>query len=161
VSGLLKAARRAAETAAPSLKVGRWTINAINAIVALGLIWVAVDWLIMRPIRADSQAAQSKVDGTLGTATGKIATDAIPQINDAARQKVEVEVRVQKGQIDVRSQADAGASLTGVSDAVLRSVCLLDVQRAPGADGTEQPVHVDPACERVAGRDAGGGQEPD
>ncbi len=159
MSGLLKTARRAAETAAPALKLGRWAMYAITALVALGLVWVAVDWLIMRPIRANGQAAQSKVDATLGTATGKIATDAIPQINEAARQKVEVEVRVQKGQIDVRSQADAGASLNGVSDAVLRSVCLLD--RAPVADGAEQPVHVDPACERVAGRDAGGGQEPD
>lgn len=158
--GLIKVGR-GAETAASALKLGRWTMYAITALVALGLIWVAVDWLIMRPIRANSQAAQSKVDATLGTATGKIATDAIPQINEAARQKVEVDIRIQKGQIDVRSQADAGASLTGVSDAVLRSVCLLDVQRAPGADGTKQPVRVDPACERVAGRDTGGGQEPD
>ncbi|MFM9829720.1 MAG: hypothetical protein ACKVOB_13425 [Sphingomonas sp.] len=159
MSGLLKSARRAAETAAPALKLGRLAMYAITVVVGLGLIWVAVDWLIMRPIRANSQAAQSKVDATLGAATGKIATDAIPQINEANRQKVEVDVLIQKGQIDVRSQADAGASLNGVSDAVLRSVCLLD--RAPGADGTEQPVHVDPACERFAGRDSGGGQEPD
>ena len=151
--------RDAVETAVPALKGARWGVYAIGGFIALCGLLAAIWWVVIRPVTSEQKAAQAGVNAKLGTATGQIAVDAIPQINEATRQKVEVQVRVQKGIIDVRQQPDASTSIAGVSDAVLRAVCLPD--DAPDAHRTEQPVHVDPACQRLAGADAKGASIPD
>ena len=143
-----------AEDALPQVRAASWVFRVIFGVVVAVAIGAAFWWILIRPGQMAAKVGQAKVDASLGQATGDIATGAIPQINDAARQKVEVDVQVQKGQIDVRQAPDAGVAVHGVADALRRNLCLYDdLYRAdPGC----QPVHEDPAGVGPAGSDAGG-----
>ncbi|MDX5984708.1 hypothetical protein [Sphingomonas echinoides] len=143
-----------AEDALPQVRAANWVFRVIFGVVVAVAIGAAFWGILIRPGQMAVKVAQSKVDTSLAQASGDIATGAIPQINDAARQKVEVDVQVQKGQIDVRQAPDAGVAVHGVADALRRNLCLYDdLYRAdPGC----QPVHEDPAGVGPAGSDAGG-----
>lgn len=133
---------RAAEAAVPGLRGARlafYVAIVLAGLLLAGLVWWAV---FIRPAMLAADAAQGKVDGKLGTAAASIAAEAIPQINDANRQKVDVDIHVQKDQADVRSAPDAGTEIRGVSDAVLRSVCL---HNEAAADSACLALHEDPA----------------
>jgi hypothetical protein len=147
-------AERLLETAAPQLRGVRWAVLALAALLIVLAIGVGFWWFFLRPAEMAVKVDQAKTDATLGRAAGDIATGAIPQINDAARQKVEVDVQLQKGQIDVRSAPDAGVAVGGVAAALRRNLCLYDdLYRAdPGC----QPLHEDPAGVGPAGSDTGG-----
>lgn len=150
---------RVAETAVPQLRVARWAIVAIVAVLGAAALCVAFWWMFIRPGQMAVQVDQSKVDASLGQAVGTITTGAIPQINDAARQKVEVDIQVQKGQIDVRQAPDAGVAVHGVSDALRRNLCLYyDLYRA---DPDCQPVHQDSVGIGPAGPDTGRAADAD
>lgn len=125
-----------------------WVPRFVAALLALALLALAAWWIVGRPIAASQQAAQAKVDAKLGTAAGAAAVQAIPQITEAQRQRVEVDVRVQKGTIDVRQAEGAGNDARAVSDAVLRALRVLD--GPPDTDGAEQPVLENHQGERVA-----------
>lgn len=141
----------------PAARGARWIGYAILASVATLAAGLLIWWFFIHPRQLARQAGQAKVDATLGTATGNITTGAIPQINDAARQKVAVDISVQKGQIDVRAAPDAGTTIRGVSDGVLRNLC---VQRAYAADPACVALHEDPAGVGAAGSDAAGAGQP-
>jgi hypothetical protein len=156
---MLSEAEQLAEDALPQVRAANWVFRVIFALAVAGAIGAAFWWVAIRPGQMAAKVGQAKVDASLGQATGDIATAAIPQINDATRQKVEVDVQVQKGQIDVRQAPDAGVAVHGVADALRRNLCLYDdLYRAdPGC----QPVHEDPAGVGPAGSDAGGTAHPD
>lgn len=149
----LEDAERVVAMAVPAARGAKWLGNAIlGAVAALAagfLLW----WFFIHPRQLAAQAGQARVDAKLGTASGNIATAAIPQINDAARQKVAVDISVQKGQIDVRAAPDAGTTIRGVSDGVLRNLC---VQRAYATDPACLALHEDPAGVGAAGSNAAG-----
>jgi 4-amino-4-deoxy-L-arabinose transferase-like glycosyltransferase len=152
---MLSEAEQLAEDALPQVRAANWVFRVIFALAVAGAIGAAF-WC---PGQMAAKVGQAKVDASLGQATGDIATAAIPQINDATRQKVEVDVQVQKGQIDVRQAPDAGVAVHGVADALRRNLCLYDdLYRAdPGC----QPVHEDPDGVGPAGSNAGGTAHPD
>ena len=156
---MLSEAEQLAEDALPQVRAANWVFRVIFALAVAGAIGAAFWWVAIRPGQMAAKVGQAKVDASLGQATGDIATAAIPQINDATRQKVEVDVQVQKGQIDVRQAPDAGVAVHGVADALRRNLCLYDdLYRAdPGC----QPVHEDPAGVGPAGSNAGGTAHPD
>ncbi len=129
-----------------------WVVRIGAALAALAIVALAAWWIIGRPITAATQAAQAKVDAKLGQATGQAAVDAIPAITEAQRQRVAIDVQVQKGVIDVRQAPGAGTDARAVSDATLRALCLLE--RAPDAESATGAVLVDPHCERFIGADA-------
>lgn len=151
---ILSEAEQLAEDALPQVRAANWVFRVIFGLAIAGAIGAAFWWIVIRPGEMAVKVGQSRVDASLGQATGDIATGAIPQINDATRQKVEVDVQVQKGQIDVRQAPDAGVAVHGVADALRRNLCLYDdLYRAdPGC----QPVHEDPAGVGPAGSNAGG-----
>jgi hypothetical protein len=150
---MLSEAEHLAEDALPQVRAARWVFRVIFGVAVAVAIGAAFWWILIRPGQMAVKVAQSKVDASLAQASGDIATGAIPQINDATRQKVEVDVQVQKGQIDVRSAPDAGVAVGGVSAALRRNLCLYDdLYRA---DPACQPVHEDPAGVGPAGSDAG------
>lgn len=157
----MKALEEAADLVAdvvPAARGARWIGYAIAIAVAALLIGLIFWWFFIHPQQLARDAGQAKVDASLGTAAGAIATKAIPQINDATRQKVEVDVRIQKDQADVRAAPDADTEIRGVSDAVRRADCMYDfVARDPAC----QPVHEDPAGLGPAGSNAIGGDQPD
>lgn len=136
-------------TISPAVRIG---LAIASGLAVLAIVLAALWWVVLRPIEAQREAGQAKVDAKLGKAAGDVAISAIPQIREAERQKLEIDVKVQKGIIDVRQAPGAGVEARGVSDALLRNLCLLDRKAEP--ERTEQPVHVDPACERIAGQDA-------
>ncbi|MES1997487.1 MAG: hypothetical protein V4522_08265 [Pseudomonadota bacterium] len=156
---MLSEAEQLAEDALPQVRAANWVFRVIFALAVAGAIGAAFWWVAIRPGQMAAKVGQAKVDASLGQATGDIATAAIPQINDATRQKVEVDVQVQKGQIDVRQAPDAGVAVHGVADALRRNLCLYDdLYRAdPGC----QPVHEDPDGVGPAGSNAGGTAHPD
>lgn len=84
-----------------------WVVRIGAALAALAIVALAAWWIIGRPITAATQAAQAKVDAKLGQATGQAAVDAIPAITEAQRQRVAIDVQVQKGVIDVRQAPGA------------------------------------------------------
>lgn len=142
----------------PQARTARWIAYAIAIGIAALLLGLLFWWIFIHPRQLAHDAAQGKVDATLGTAAATIATEAIPQINDATRQKVEVDVRVQKDQADVRAAPDAGVEIRGVSDAVRRADCMYDdVARDPAC----QSLHEDPAGLRPAGSDTVGADRAD
>lgn len=156
---MLSEAEQLAEHALPQVRVANWIFRVIFALAVAGAIGAAFWWIVIRPGQMAAKVGQSRVDASLGQATGDIATGAIPQINDAARQKVEVDVQIEKGQIDVRQAPDAGVAVHGVADALRRHLCLYDdLYRA---DPSCQPVHEDPAGVGPAGSDAGRTAHPD
>ena len=114
----------------------------IAAIVVVALVAFAGWWIFVRPVTAHREAAQAKTDAKLDRTTADIATQAIPIVNDAARQRVEVDVHVSKGTADVRAAPDASVEVRGVSDALRRNLCL---SGAYAADPACQPVRQDPA----------------
>lgn len=142
----------------PAARSARWIAYAIAIGVGALLLGLVFWWFFIHPQQLAREAGQAKVDATLGTAAGDIATRAIPQINEATRQKVEVDVRIQKDQADVRKAPDAGVEIRGVSDAVRRANCLYDLN---AADPACQSVHEDPAGIGPARPDAGTGRQPD
>jgi hypothetical protein len=154
----LGGAERVVETIVPTARGYRVAVQIVLALIAAGAVAFIIWWMFVHPRELKQQLGQAKVDGALGAATGNITAAAIPQINDATRQKVEVDVQVQKGQIDVRAAPDAGTNIRGVSDGVLRNLC---VQRAYAADPACLPLHEDPAGVGPAGRDAAGIRQPD
>jgi hypothetical protein len=141
----------------PAARGAKWIAYAILGLVAALAIGFLIWWFFIHPRQLAQQAGQAKVDAKLGTATGNIATEAIPQINDATRQKVDVDISVQKGQIDVRAAPDAGTNIRGVSDGVLRNLC---VQPAYAADPACVAVHEDPAGVGAIGPDPAGAGQP-
>lgn len=141
----------------PAARGAKWIAYAILAVIAAIVAGSLIWWFFIHPRQLVQQAGQAKVDAKLGTATGTIATEAIPQINDATRQKVDVDISVQKGQIDVRAAPDAGTNIRGVSDGVLRDLCM---QPAYAADPACVAVHEDPAGVGPAGPDPAGTGQP-
>ncbi|MDA1813290.1 hypothetical protein PDK10_27055, partial [Bacillus cereus] len=103
---MLSEAEQLAEDALPQVRAANWVFRVIFALAVAGAIGAAFWWVAIRPGQMAAKVGQAKVDASLGQATGDIATAAIPQLNDATRQKVEVDVQVQKGQIDVRQAPD-------------------------------------------------------
>lgn len=148
-----------AEAALPQMRATGWVFRVIFGLAIAVAIGFACWWVFVRPAHLQQAAAQSKVDATMGNATADIATKALPVVNDATRQRVEVDVQVQKGTIDVRSQADAGTGIAGVSAAVLRANCLHD--DLYGAERACEPVHEDPPGLGAARPDAGSAARPD
>ena len=144
---------RVAETAVPALRGGRIGLWIAGCVLAALAIAFAVWWVFIHPGEMAANVGQANVDAGLGKATGTIATEAIPQINEANRQKVEVDVRVQKGMIDVRSAPDAAVKVGGVSDALRRNLCLHEDLYA--ADPDCIALHQDPTRVGAAGADAG------
>jgi hypothetical protein len=155
---IITGAEGALEVAVPGLRSAKVAIYAIGGLIVAGLLGFAFWWFFIHPRQLAQQAGQAKVDARLGTAKGDIATRAIPQINDAARQKVEVDVQVSKGTIDVRTASDAHVGVGGVSDAARRNICLYDLY---AADPACIALHEDPAGVGPAGRDGGGTRRPD
>ncbi|MDH7973676.1 hypothetical protein QH494_15905 [Sphingomonas sp. AR_OL41] len=158
IGAALGVAEQAVEVAVPAARGAKVAVYAIGGLIVAILLAFAFWWFFIHPGQLRQAAAQGKVDGKLGTAAATITTEAIPQINDATRQKVEVDVQVQKGQIDVRAAPDAGTNIRGVSDGVLRNLC---VQRAYAADRACLALHEDPAVVGPAGRDGAGTSQPD
>jgi hypothetical protein len=113
------------ETAVPQMRAARWGLYVAGFLLTIGAVVLVVWWLVLRPIEVTRQAEQAKVDGKLGTAAGQVATQAIPAINEATRQKVQIDLSVQKGTIDVRQATDAATSVAGVSAAVVHGNCML------------------------------------
>lgn len=140
MSELVNLAESAIERTVPQARLARVLAWVAVALVAIGVVAFALWWFFLRPVEARRAAAQAKVDAKLGQATGDVATQAIPVINDAGRQKVEVDVKVQKGTADVRAAPDAGIEVRGVSDALRRNLCLYG---AYAADPACKPVHED------------------
>jgi len=144
-------------TVVPQARTAKWIGYAILGLIATAVAGFLIWWFFLHPRQLAQQAGQARVDAKLGTATGTIATEAIPQINAATRQKVDVDISVQKGQIDVRAAPDAGTSIRGVSDGVLRNLC---VQPAYATDPACVAMHEDPAGVGAVGRDAPGAGQP-
>jgi hypothetical protein len=155
---LVDLAESAIARAVPAVRGARLIAWAVVALVAIAVIAFALWWLLLRPIEAQRAAAQAKVDGQLGKATGDVAVRALPVINDAARQRVEVDVKVQKGTADVRSAPDAGVEVRGVSDALRHNLCLYG---AYATDPDCKPMHEDPAGVGAARPDGPGAARPD
>ncbi len=152
----MNAASEAADLVAdaiPAARSRRWLAYLIAGLIAAALVALLWWWFFVRPAHQAQQAAQSKVDATMGNAAADIATKAIPTINDATRQKVEVDVQVQKGQIDVRAAPDARVQVSGVSAAVRRNACMLEIY---AADPTCVAMHEDTAGVGAAGRHEAG-----
>ena len=95
--------------------------------ILLGLLILAlcVGWFFIYPLFTKVEKAQAKVDTTLATASQKITTDILPQIDQGNKQKVQVDVVVHKGMEDVYQAPEAKDSAVGVSAAVQRNLCLL------------------------------------
>ncbi len=148
-----------AEVAVPQVRAASWVFRVIIAVAVVVAIGGAFWWVFVRPAHLQQSAAQSKVEATMGNAPGDIATKALPVVNEAARQRVEVDVQVQKGTIDVRSQPDAATGIAGVSAAVLRGNCVHD--DLYGADSACEPVHEDSAGLGPARPDTGRTAHPD
>jgi len=151
--------RTTAETAVPELRLARWGWRAAIAALLLAGFGFGFWWLFLRPIEQRTQAEQAKVTATLATAAGNAAAKVIPQIQEATRQKVVVDVQVQKGTIDVRQASDAGTAVAGVSAAVVRGNCMLPSLYL--TDGACEPVHETPAELGAARSDAGSASQPD
>lgn len=148
---LIEQARGAAEAVVPPLRLERGAAYVIAGLIALGLAWALFWWLFLRPIEDRTRAEQGKVDSKLANATGDIAAKSIPIITETERRRVEIDVAVQKGTINVRQAADAAAPIAGVSDAVRRGNCLLPAL-----------YHADSACVAVrADREGIGPPGPD
>jgi hypothetical protein len=146
------------EVAVPAARGWKIAIYAAGALILAGLLAFIIWWVFIHPGQQRQAVAQAQANGKLATSSADITAAAIPQINDATRQKVEVDVQVQKGQIDVRTAPDAGTNIRGVSDGVLRNLC---VQRAYATDPACLPLHEDPAGVGPAGRDGAGTSQPD
>lgn len=157
----MKAIEEAADIAAelvPAARTSRALAYAIAAVAAVAIAGAIFWWFFIHPRQLAADAAQSKVDGVLGTAAANIAAEAIPQINEAARQKAAIDDLVLKGEADVRAASDAGTSIGGVSDAVRRSDC---VSGAYPDDPACLALHEDPAGLGPARSDPGGAAQPD
>jgi len=155
----LQAAEQAAETALPALRGARWVLIGAAVLIALVGAGAAFWALFLRPIEDRTRVEQGKVDTRLSGAAADIATKAIPVITETERRRVEIDVAVQRGTIDVHQAADAATPIAGVSDAVRRGNCMLPALYH--ADGACAAVRADRQGVGPAGRDAGGAAGPD
>lgn len=151
--------RTVAETAVPELRTARWIAYGVGALVVVALIAGGFWWAFLRPIEDRTKAEQAKVDATTGTAAAAIAAATIPQLQEATRQKVDVDVHVQRGTIDVRQAPDAGTAVAGVSAAVIRGNCMLPTLYH--ADSACQSLPADPDGLGPARSDAGSDAQSD
>lgn len=120
----ISAVESAVETAVPQLRGARVAVYAILAAIAIAVVGFAVWWIFIHPGQQAAKIGQAKVDATMATKATDLALDGQTRAQAGEAQKVTVDVRVQKGQIDVRQAPDAGTQIGGVSDRVRAYTCM-------------------------------------